>query len=226
MKRKTVIYIHPPSELLPRERASQYGISALTDKELFALLLGSGNKQCGVRDLAQRLQDYCDKTFDFSDIEKLQSVSGIGLAKASLIAAAFELARRYLCQPKKVISCPRDVVPFLLHYGDRSQETFISVLLNGANEILCVRPVTTGLLNKTLSHPREVFSDAVKRRAGAVIVAHNHPSGRLIPSEDDKKITETLRKAGDLLGIRLLDHIVFNGWDYFSFLENDLMPER
>ena len=226
MKRKTVIYIHPPSELLPRERASQYGISALTDKELFALLLGSGNKQCGVRDLAQRLQDYCDKTFDFSDIEKLQSVSGIGLAKASLIAAAFELARRYLCPPKKVISCPRDVVPFLLHYGDRSQETFLSVLLNGANEILCVRPVTTGLLNKTLSHPREVFSDAVKRRAGAVIVAHNHPSGRLIPSEDDKKITETLRKAGDLLGIRLLDHIVFNGWDYFSFLENDLMPER
>lgn len=226
MKRKTVIYIHPPSELLPRERASQYGISALTDKELFALLLGSGNKQCGVRDLAQRLQDYCDKTFDFSDIEKLQSVSGIGLAKASLIAAAFELARRYLCPTKKVISCPRDVVPFLLHYGDRSQETFISVLLNGANEILCVRPVTTGLLNKTLSHPREVFSDAVKRRAGAVIVAHNHPSGRLIPSEDDKKITETLRKAGDLLGIRLLDHIVFNGWDYFSFLENDLMPER
>lgn len=226
MKRKTVVYIHPPSELLPRERASQYGISALTDKELFALLLGSGNKQCGVRDLAQRLQDYCDKTFDFSDIEKLQSVSGIGLAKASLIAAAFELARRYLCPTKKVISCPRDVVPFLLHYGDRSQETFISVLLNGANEILCVRPVTTGLLNKTLSHPREVFSDAVKRRAGAVIVAHNHPSGRLIPSEDDKKITETLRKAGDLLGIRLLDHIVFNGWDYFSFLENDLMPER
>ena len=226
MKRKTVIYIHPPSELLPRERASQYGISALTDKELFALLLGSGNNQCGVHDLAQRLQDYCDKTFDFSDIEKLQSVSGIGLAKASLIAAAFELARRYLCPPKKVISCPRDVVPFLLHYGDRSQETFISVLLNGANEILCVRPVTTGLLNKTLSHPREVFSDAVKRRAGAVIVAHNHPSGRLIPSEDDKKITETLRKAGDLLGIRLLDHIVFNGWDYFSFLENDLMPER
>ena len=226
MKRKTIVYIHPPSELLPHERASQYGISALTDKELFALLLGSGNKQCGVRDLAQRLQDYCDKTFDFSDIEKLQSVSGIGLAKASLIAAAFELARRYLCPTKKVISCPRDVVPFLLHYGDRSQETFISVLLNGANEILCVRPVTTGLLNKTLSHPREVFSDAVKRRAGAVIVAHNHPSGRLIPSEDDKKITETLRKAGDLLGIRLLDHIVFNGWDYFSFLENDLMPER
>lgn len=226
MKRKTIVYIHPPSELLPRERASQYGISALTDKELFALLLGSGNKQCGVHDLAQRLQDYCDKTFDFSDIEKLQSVSGIGLAKASLIAAAFELARRYLCPTKKVISCPRDVVPFLLHYGDRSQETFISVLLNGANEILCVRPVTTGLLNKTLSHPREVFSDAVKRRAGAVIVAHNHPSGRLIPSEDDKKITETLRKAGDLLGIRLLDHIVFNGWDYFSFLENDLMPER
>ncbi len=226
MKRKTIVYIHPPSELLPRERASQYGISALTDKELFALLLGSGNKQCGVRDLAQRLQDYCDKTFDFSDIEKLQSVSGIGLAKASLIAAAFELARRYLCPTKKVISCPRDVVPFLLHYGDRSQETFLSVLLNGANEILCVRPVTTGLLNKTLTHPREVFSDAVKRRAGAVIVAHNHPSGRLIPSEDDKKITETLRKAGDLLGIRLLDHIVFNGWDYFSFLENDLMPER
>ena len=226
MKRKTIVYIHPPSELLPRERASQYGISALTDKELFALLLGSGNKQCGVHDLAQRLQDYCDKTFDFSDIEKLQSVSGIGLAKASLIAAAFELARRYLCPTKKVISCPRDVVPFLLHYGDRSQETFLSVLLNGANEILCVRPVTTGLLNKTLTHPREVFSDAVKRRAGAVIVAHNHPSGRLIPSEDDKKITETLRKSGDLLGIRLLDHIVFNGWDYFSFLENDLMPER
>ena len=217
MKRKTIVYIHPPSELLPRERASQYGISALTDKELFALLLGSGNKQCGVHDLAQRLQDYCDKTFDFSDIEKLQSVSGIGLAKASLIAAAFELARRYLCPTKKVISCPRDVVPFLLHYGDRSQETFLSVLLNGANEILCVRPVTTGLLNKTLTHPREVFSDAVKRRAGAVIVAHNHPSGTPEASAQDKLLTERIAKAAALFDIRLLDHLIIARDGDFSF---------
>ena len=219
MKRKTIVYIHPPSELLPRERASQYGISALTDKELFALLLGSGNKQCGVHDLAQRLQDYCDKTFDFSDIEKLQSVSGIGLAKASLIAAAFELARRYLCPTKKVISCPRDVVPFLLHYGDRSQETFLSVLLNGANEILCVRPVTTGLLNKTLTHPREVFSDAVKRRAGAVIVAHNHPSGNPQPGSCDIKQTGILKKAAETFDISLLDHIIIADDRFYSFAE-------
>lgn len=213
----------PPQELLPRERAKRCGIAALTDRELFALLLGSGNKQCGVLDLALRLQRHCDKTFDFSDIEKLQSISGIGMAKAALIAAAFELARRYLYPPKKIVSSPKDVVPFLIHYGDRAQETFLSVLLNGANEIIRIRPVTTGLLNRTLIHPREVFADAVRLRANAVIAAHNHPSGRLTPSEDDKKITEALRKAGDLLGIKILDHIVFNGRDYFSFLEHGLI---
>ena len=145
------------------------------------------------------------------------------MAKAALIAAAFELARRYLYPPKKIVSSPKDVVPFLIHYGDRDQETFLSILLNGANEIIRIQPVTTGLLNRTLIHPREVFADAVRLRANAVIAAHNHPSGRLTPSEDDKKITEALRKAGDLLGIKILDHIVFNGRDYFSFLEHGLI---
>ncbi len=107
----------------------------------------------------------------------------------------------------------------LMHYADRKQEHFLCASINGANEILNIRVVSIGLIDRSPVHPREVFADALADRASAVIVAHNHPSGGLEPSPADLAITAQLKAAGAILGIELLDHIIFNRAGYFSFLE-------
>lgn len=109
------------------------------------------------------------------------------------------------------------------HYGDRKQEHFICISLNGANEVIAHRVVSIGLVNKTQVHPREVFADPITDRAAAIIVAHNHPSGGIAPSSEGIAITEQLKGAGETLGVKLLDHIIFNQKDYYSFLENGLL---
>jgi len=118
------------------------------------------------------------------------------------------------------ISTPADVLPLIQNYADRKQEHFICVSINGANEVIKSRVVSVGLVNKTQVHPREVFADPITDRASGIIVAHNHPSGSLTPSMEDKEITEQLKSAGETLGIRLLDHIIFNHKGYYSFLES------
>jgi DNA repair protein RadC len=148
---------------------------------------------------------------------------GVGPAKASLIAAALEFARRRIRPEGLRISFPPDVLPLIRHYADRRQEHFISVSLNGANEVIAARVVSVGLVNKTQVHPREVFADPLTDCAAAVIVAHNHPSGTLEPSQEDIETTGRLKSAGEILGIRLLDHIVFNQKGYCSFLEKGLL---
>jgi DNA repair protein RadC len=103
------------------------------------------------------------------------------------------------------------------HFGSRSQEHFICLSLNGAHELLACRTVTIGLVNRTVVHPREVFSDPLLDRASAVIVAHNHPSGQLLASKEDDEITFRLSSAAELLGIKLLDHLVFSLEGYYSY---------
>jgi DNA repair protein RadC len=106
------------------------------------------------------------------------------------------------------------------HYADRKQEQFICISLNGANEVIAHRVVSVGLVNKTQVHPREVFADPITDRASAIIAAHNHPSGSLSPSKEDVEITRQIKNAGETLGIKLLDHIIFNHRGYYSFLED------
>ncbi len=119
------------------------------------------------------------------------------------------------------IRFPADVLPLIRHYADRKQEHFLCVSVNGAREVTHVRVVSIGLVNKSHVHPREVFADVIAERASAVIIAHNHPEGSLNPSEEDIAITESIRDAGKILGINLLDHIIFNRSDYYSFAENN-----
>ena len=110
-----------------------------------------------------------------------------------------------------------------MNYADRKQEHFICISINGANEVITTRVVTIGLVNKSQVHPREVFADPLTDRASAVIVAHNHPSGRLEPSAEDIELTKQLQESGKTLGIAILDHIIFNQKGYFSFLEQRLL---
>ena len=203
----------------PRERLASKGAAALSDLELVAVLLGSGTRQRGVLEVAADLLRRVGPRLDRLDLASLVAVRGIGSAKACQILAALELARRHLAHEPTGIQEAKDALPYVEAIRDRKQEYFVCLSLSGANEVLESRVVTVGLLDSSPVHPREVFADPLADRAAAVIVAHNHPSGRLEPSAEDAALTERLAKAGELLGIRLLDHLIVTPRGYLSFRE-------
>jgi len=204
----------------PRERLQTKGAEALSDLELIAILLGSGIKGHDVMTVSGRILKVLDANNGKPNLESLQKIEGVGLAKATLIVAALELARRRIRPEGLKITFPTDVLPLIVHFADRKQEHFICISINGANEVITTRVVSVGLVNKTQVHPREVFADPITDRASAIIVAHNHLAGSLTPSKEDIEATQRLKAAGETLGIRLLDHIIFNQKGYYSFLEH------
>ena len=212
-----------PKDERPREKLQRLGPSALSDHELMAVLIGSGTKGSDVLTVAKRVVARLDETKGHLSLDELTAIEGIGLAKAALIAAAMEFFRRRIRPEGVKISKAEDVLPLIRHYADRKQEYFISISLNGANEVITSRVVSIGLVNTTQVHPREVFADPITDRATAIIVAHNHPSGSLAPSIEDKMVTKKLSEAGQILGITLLDHIIFSTKGYYSFLEHGLL---
>ena len=208
-----------PKEERPRERLQAKGAQALADHELMAILLGSGTKGHDVLSVAKRVVEVVDISKGSPSLDELGQIPGVGFAKATLIASALEFSRRRIKPEGMRVSFPPDILPLIQHYADRKQEHFLCVSLNGAQEVITTRVVSVGLADRAHVHPREVFADPITDRASAVIVAHNHPSGTLEPSKEDCKITMQLKAAGEMLGIRLLDHIIFNQKGYYSFLE-------
>jgi len=211
-----------PVEDRPREKLCLKGKEALSDQELLAVLLGKGTKKHDVLTLAQKMITVIDKKGVDVAIDDLIDFDGVGKAKAALILASFEFVRRRIKKDGVTFEKPSDIVPLLRHYADRKQEHFLCVSLNGANEILNTRVVTIGLADRSHVHPREVFADVLVDRASAVILAHNHPAGSLEPSEEDIAVTKRISQAGQILGISLLDHIVFNQKEYLSFVEQGI----
>jgi DNA repair protein RadC len=212
-----------PQSERPREKLLNDGATSLADQELLAIILGKGTQKDDVLSLSRKIIKIIDeKGLSFS-AHDITDIDGIGTAKAASIAAAFEFVRRRIKPEGLKIKFPADILPLIQHYADRKQEHFLCISINGANEVMNVRVVTIGLVNKTHVHPREVFADVLSERASAVIVAHNHPQGNLNPSDEDKKVTIMLQEAARTLKINLLDHIIFNVKGYYSFLENDAL---
>ncbi|MBI4331577.1 MAG: DNA repair protein RadC [Chloroflexi bacterium] len=209
-----------PEQDRPREKLLRNGAAALSDQELLAVLLGKGTPAVDVMTLAGEVRKVIDEKGLAVRPEDLTGFEGMGEAKAALILAAIEFARRRIKPEGVKIETPADLLPHVRHYADRRQEHFLCASINGANEILNIRVVSIGLIDRSPVHPREVFADALADRASAVIVAHNHPSGGLEPSLADVEITGQLKAAGNVVGIALLDHIIFNRSGYFSFLES------
>jgi DNA repair protein RadC len=209
-----------PAADRPREKLLRKGAAALSDQELLAVLIGKGAPGMDVMTLAAKLARVIDEKGLDVKAEDLSQFAGVGAAKATLILAAIEFARRRIKPEGAKIMTPADLLPHVRHYADRKQEHFLCASINGANEILNIRVVSIGLIDRSPVHPREVFADALSDRASAIIVAHNHPSGGLEPSPSDIAITAQLKAAGDVVGIELLDHIIFNRTGYFSFLED------
>jgi DNA repair protein RadC len=209
-----------PEQDRPREKLLRLGAAALSDQELLAVLLGKGTAAMDVMELAAKLARVIDEKGLKIRPEDLSTHEGMGTAKATLIVAAFEFARRRIKPEGAKVETPADLLPHVRHYADRKQEHFLCASINGANEILNIRVVSIGLIDRTPVHPREVFADALADRASGIIVAHNHPSGPLEPSTSDIEITAQLKAAGAVVGIALLDHIIFNRTSYYSFLES------
>ena len=183
------------------------------------MLLGTGCRGRTVLALADRVLDEIDRGNLLLTPQRLSQIPGVGIAKACAFLSAMEFARRRIKPRGTKVSAPADVYPLIRHFADRKQETFISVSLNGAHEVIATRVVTIGLLNRTQVHPREVFADPLGDRAASIIIAHNHPSGVLTPSPEDERITQLLFDAGRLLGIQLLDHLIFSDESFLSMKE-------
>lgn len=209
-----------PKSQRPRERMHELGPLGISDLELLCILLGSGGKNRPVQDLAMEILEVIDLKGKKGVVPKdLEWIVGLGPAKAATICACLEFGRRMTYARRKTMNDPYAIFEAVRHYGSRQQEHFLCVMLNGAHELLGINVVSIGLVNKTLVHPREIFADPLKDRATAVVLAHNHPSGNLEPSDDDIATTTRIRKAGALLGIEVLDHIIFSEETYRSLVE-------
>lgn len=208
-----------PAHERPREKLIARGPSALSDIELLAIILGSGTKGRTIFSLATAVLGAVDGKNGSLSVEDLQVLPGIGTAKACLVTAALEFARRRIRPEGIKIRGPEDILPLIQHLADRPQERFVCISLNGAHEVIAVRTVTVGLVNASQIHPREVFSDPLKDRACSIIIAHNHPSGELEPSPEDLVATRMIHDAGKTLGINLLDHIIFSRRGHVSIME-------
>ena len=208
-----------PQQDRPREKLLRKGAAAMSDQELLTILLGKGTPGMDVMTLAGKLARVIDEKGLGVRAEDLTALEGIGDAKATLVLAAIEFARRRIKPEGLKIRMPADALPLIRHFAERKQEHFLSVTINGANEVLNVRVVSIGLIDRSPVHPREVYADALTDRASGIIVAHNHPTGSLEPSPSDIDATKQIKQAGEIIGIELLDHIIFNRQTYYSFLE-------
>lgn len=199
----------PEFRLMPREKLEYSGVSALSNEELLAIILGSGCHECDVFELARRLAQFLSTETSIPSLDRLRSIRGLGKVKASQILACLELSGRFILSDKAIpVSTPEDVLSRVAYMKYEAQEHLVVVSLNSANYVIRVHELTTGLVNQTPVHPREAFALAIEDRAVSVIFIHNHPSGSLEPSSEDMSITRVLCASGKILQIPVLDHII------------------
>jgi DNA repair protein RadC len=203
-----------PADQRPREKLLARGPGALADAELLALLLRTGFKGTPVMTLAQQVLDSCGGFAGLLNAEpsRLKAIKGLGPAKRAELLALMETARRALTQQmadQPVFDSPGRVKDYLaLHLGGRTQEVFAVLFLDGQHKLIRLEEMFQGTLTQTSVYPREVVKRALTLNAGAVVLAHNHPSGLAEPSRADEYLTQTLKSALQLVDVRVLDHIV------------------
>lgn len=218
-----------PEEERPREKLIKYGAESLTNAELLALIIRIGNRERTAVELAQDILNHYGgiKGLNYSGISELISIKGVGKAKAVQIMAVLELSKRLATlngEVKEVIKTPEDVANLVMpELRFFTQEVFKLVLLDIKNQVLALPVISKGGLSSSIVHPREVFKEAIKKSAAAVILVHNHPSGIPEPSKDDIKITRRLIDAGNIIGIDVLDHIIIGDGIYLSMKEKGII---
>jgi DNA repair protein RadC len=229
----TIIEYYPtikelPEDERPRERLAQYGATALSSAELLAIILRVGSKDENVIRFAQRLLSGYGGLAGLHQLpfSELVAIKGLGTAKAAQLKAAFELGRRLrIAAPEEryVVKSPEDAANLLmLEMSALEQEHLKAIILNTRNQVLKVHDVYAGSLNTAVIRVGELFREAIRVNAAAIIVAHNHPSGDPTPSAEDVAITRQIVEAGKLLNIDVLDHLVMCQARWVSLKERGL----
>jgi DNA repair protein RadC len=217
-----------PPELRPRERLLSEGPEALSSAELLGILFGAGTKESTAVELAGQVISESGDLFGLHgvSVHDLVGLHGIGEARACTILAAVEFGKRLgrVRNPgRPVISSPADVDGLLRgRIANLDRENFVAVLLNTKNEVIGFPTISVGTLSASLVHPREVFKPAIRASAASIVLAHNHPSGKVGPSREDREVTRRLTDAAQILGIEVLDHVIL-GDGYFSMKEHGIL---
>ncbi len=213
-----------PEELRPREKLARHGAEKLSEEELLAVILGSGTKGKDVLALSREIVKIGWKNLERMSLQELIRLKGMGKAKALQIKALLELSRR-IREPfgsVRVLS-PEEAHKIIVEHFDSGKEVLVALYLDLGHRVLGTEVVAIGSLNRVYSHPKDILRPAVELSAYGILVAHNHPQGSLEPSEEDIKFTERLRKACQILGFELVDHLIFDREGYFSFRERELL---
>lgn len=220
-----------PENLQPRERFLEVGVENLSDAELLAIVLRTGLKEEHVLRFAERILHHFSglQGLKEASLEELQEVKGIGLIKAMELKATMDLggraARSHRVKYGQILSSFQLGQDLIFQMKDLQQEHLIAIYLNTKNEIIKKETLFVGSLNQAIAHPREIFKGALKASAASLILAHNHPSGILTPSQHDLSFTKRIVQIGKLMGIPLLDHFIIGQDDYLSLKEEGLLEE-
>lgn len=210
----------------PRERLINYGAGSLSNEELLSILLNSGTKDISVKNLASII---LSKTNNLKDLEKLSyhdliSIKGVGLVKASIILSFLELSKRINMEEVSInnikLNDPLKVFNYFKYRVNKYQEEFYCIYLDAKKRVISYKLLFVGTVNHSMVHPRDIFKEAYNLNAAFIICVHNHPSGDVSPSLDDINVTKRIFEIGNLMGIKLVDHIIVSEGNYYSFLEN------
>jgi len=214
----------------PREKLLKYGVSSLSNAELIAVIIRTGYLEDNAIDLANRILSLDSSGIGYLSqvtIEELIKINGVGYCKAAQIIAAIELGKRISSRSvdaRLKVDSPIVIVELLMEeMRYLNKEHFKVVLLNTKNQIISIEEISVGNLNSSIVHPREVFNIAIKRSANSIILVHNHPSGDSTPSNEDINVTHRLIEAGEIIGIKVLDHIIIGDNNYVSLKQKNII---
>ncbi len=209
----------------PREKLFRYGVGKLETYELIAVLLGTGTRNNNVIKIAKRVSNLINEGVENISIEKLTSIKGVGNVKACELIAGIELGKRILKKEEGiVVLSPQDVWNAVGEIRNSMKENFMIFFLNVHSKEIKRELISMGILDASLVHPREIFEPALKCHAAQILLVHNHPSGSLEPSPADIAITKKIYDAGELIGIKLIDHVIVTKDSWYSFKEDGLTP--
>ncbi len=212
----------------PIERLINYGSEALSNEELLAILLKTGTKNRSSKELAAMILTKIKNIKEIYNInlQELKKIQGIGDQKASTILALSELAKR-INSEVEVLNNKKFTNPSLIfnyyksRIGNKKQEYFYCVYLDNSKKIIKEKLIYIGTIDQTLIHPRDIFKEGYKISASSIICIHNHPAGTILPSKNDLEMTSNLKKIGEFMGIKIIDHIIITENNYYSFFENN-----
>jgi DNA repair protein RadC len=206
-----------PSFDLPRAKLIDKGVKVLSNIELLCVILGSGIQNKNVFEVSKDILQIANNNFQNLTLDNLLQLEGVGKAKACQILAAIEFSRRFLIREGIHVKKKKDVLNLVGDLHTKKQEYFLTLTLDGANNLIQKRIVFIGTLNKSIVHPREIFADAISDRAAGIILVHNHPSGNSEPTGEDLLLTNRLVEAGKIVGIEIIDHVIISNKNSYSF---------